>query len=196
MAEVSDKTTNSITVRVKAVGKKDLTYSFYIQKEGQDFSLGQKLENQVSGEEVFLTAEKLSNYTYYDWYVVVSEGDEESHFLANEQVRTYCPSGLVECNGPFQIVLNVRHVLGKGGETKACEALKGKHAGGNVTYSMSTSNTSKINCSLCHTRMEDNVMIPRLDLKCIGCGKIVRNVYICPTSCYKRDSRSLSNISS
>lgn len=106
LAEVIDKTTDTITIKIKAISKEKLDYSLYVQKEGEGWILGKTLENQKGGEEVFLTAENLLSYTHYDWYVSVSDGEEMAYFRTNEKVRTYCPSGLEICKGPFPAIVS------------------------------------------------------------------------------------------
>ena len=105
LAELESKTTNSITIKAKGIDEGSLTYYLYVREEGKDWNLGQTLKNQNPDEEVYLTAENLTNYTYYDWYVSITNDEETTNSEIGEKVRTKCPSGLVECTGPFSEIV-------------------------------------------------------------------------------------------
>ena len=99
----STKTTNSLTIKATATdtdaGDK-LTYELYTStSQNSGFTKKATLSNQTPGTAVTLTASRLSQYTYYYYYVKVTDGDETVQSPTQERIRTYCPGNTSHCSG-------------------------------------------------------------------------------------------------
>ncbi len=99
----STKTTNSLTIKARATDGNSsdrLTYTLYTStSENSGFTSKATLSNQVPGTEVSLTATGLNQYTYYYYYVTVSDGKLSAQSATQARVRTYCPGNTYHCNG-------------------------------------------------------------------------------------------------
>jgi len=91
---LNSKTTNSFTVDALATDSdgENLTYSLYIVGENE----AKDTEESAQGETVQLTAESLSMYTDYTYYVTVTDNTAEDE---SEQgtVKTKCSGTTTEC---------------------------------------------------------------------------------------------------
>ena len=99
----STKTTNSLSIKARATdgnsGDK-LTYTLYTStSQSSGFTSKATVSNQAPGTEVSLTATGLSQYTYYYYYVTVSDGKANVQSATQPQIRTYCPGNINYCRG-------------------------------------------------------------------------------------------------
>lgn len=87
------KTTNSLQVQTRATDSNDgqtLTYTLYTSTNGSSWTR-QGSTSATEGNYVYLTASGLSQYTYYYYYVNVSDGYASTDSSKTSRVRTYCP---------------------------------------------------------------------------------------------------------
>lgn len=94
---VKSKTTNSITLVMYAEDKDgdDLTFRIYLDNNEKGTT-----DTVAQATEVEYTITGLSRYTYYSYYVIASDGMQETS-SSTASVRTYCPGNDYTCNATY-----------------------------------------------------------------------------------------------
>lgn len=150
---VKSKTTNSITLTMSAEDKDgdELTFDIYVN--GSYKTTTAKVASDSSTE---YTVTGLSRYTYYSYYVIASDGMQETQSETGN-VRTYCPGDDYTCypsycDGYTYKVTTCSKCGGdgeasewcSGGGTSTCSSCNGKG-----TYTCSGGSSSTSECSIC-----------------------------------------------
>lgn len=150
---VKSKTTNSITLTMSAEDKDgdELTFDIYVNGSYKTTTV--KVASDSSTE---YTVTGLSRYTYYSYYVIASDGMQETQSETGN-VRTYCPGDDYTCypsycDGYTYKVTTCSKCGGdgeasewcSGGGTSTCSSCNGKG-----TYTCSGGSSSTSECSIC-----------------------------------------------
>lgn len=91
---LTNKTTNSLQVQTRSTDQNDgqtLTYTLYTGSSSSGPWTSKATTSATEGNYVTLTASGLSQYTYYYYYVKVSDGYASVDSSKSSRVRTYCP---------------------------------------------------------------------------------------------------------
>ena len=152
---VKSKTTSSITLIISSEDKDgdDLTYDVYL--EGKYKGVTSKV---AQGKNVEYTLSGLSRYTYYSYYVIASDGMQETKSNVGS-TRTYCPGDdytcyATYCDGYTHTTVTCSNCGGdgiaseycSGGYSSTCSSCGGD---GRVTYTCSAGSSSEKDCSIC-----------------------------------------------
>ena len=205
---VKSKTTNSITFTMSATDKDgdELTFDVYVNG-----SYKTTTAKVASGSSTEYTVTGLSRYTYYSYYVIASDGMQETQ-SATGNVRTYCPGDDYTCypsycDGYTYKVTTCSRCGGdgeasewcSGGGTSTCSSCNGKG-----TYTCSGGSSSETQCSNCGGTGDNpctdspkptekpgtcpkcgSSKYRKIDWKCETCGVTGWDVYC--DECYYRD---------
>ena len=93
------RSTTSLQIQARATDSNDgqtLTYTLYTSTNGSSWTR-KTSTSATEGNYVYLTASGLSNYTYYYYYVNVSDGYESRDSSKSGRARTYCPGNNRTC---------------------------------------------------------------------------------------------------
>lgn len=150
---VKSKTTNSITFTMSAIDKDgdELTFDVYVNGTYKTTT-----EKTTSGSSIEYTVTGLSRYTYYSYYVIASDGMQETQ-SATGNVRTYCPGDDYTCNASYcdGYTYKVTTCSRCGGDGEASEWCSGggtstcSSCNGKGTYTCSGGSSSETQCSNC-----------------------------------------------
>lgn len=153
---VKSKTTNSITLTMSADDKDgdDLTYDVYMNGVYQATT-----DKVAQGTNVEYTLTGLTKYTYYDFYVVASDGMQSTQ-SASGRTRTYCPGDGYSCTAEYcdgytHETVSCTNCGGDGlvteycpgGSTGTCGSCGGT---GSTSYTCSGGSSSESTCSICN----------------------------------------------
>lgn len=94
---VKSKTTNSITLTMSAEDKDGDEITFDVYLDGKYKTTTAKI---TSGSSTEYTITGLSRYTYYSYYVIASDGMQETQSETGN-VRTYCPGNDYTCTATY-----------------------------------------------------------------------------------------------
>ena len=107
---LNSRTTTSLQIRAMATDGNDgqtLTYTLYTSTNGSSWTR-KTSTSATEGNYVYLTASGLSNYTYYYYYVNVSDGYASVDSSKSSRARTYCPGNTYShstsyCSGRYRV---------------------------------------------------------------------------------------------
>lgn len=185
---LNSRTTTSLQIRAMATDGNDgqtLTYTLYTSTNGSSWTR-KTSTSATEGNYVYLTASGLSNYTYYYYYVNVSDGYASVDSSKSSRARTYCPGNTYShstsyCSGRYRVTCSR---CGGSGRIKCPGTVV---ASGTTTRSCScggTASGTRYYCSRCG-------MSGFGGGTCNKCGKYIpetyynhsANAYISCTSC-------------
>ena len=96
---LNSRSTTSLQIRAMSTDSNDgqtLTYTLYTSTNGSSWTR-KTSTSATEGNYVYLKASGLSNYTYYYYYVNVSDGYASVDSSKSGRARTYCPGNNLTC---------------------------------------------------------------------------------------------------